>query len=55
MTNEKALETLKHYQNWRRGLGSDMPMLSPINVGLALDVAIKVMKLQAKKPKAEAK
>jgi hypothetical protein len=54
MTNVKALETLIHHQKWRRGLGGgDMPMLDPKEVGVALDVAIRAMKLQAKKTKAK--
>jgi hypothetical protein len=56
MTEEKALEILTHHQKWRRGRGGDdLPMLDPKEVGLALDVAIKAMKFQAKKPKGASK
>lgn len=42
LTEAQALTILHHYQKWRRGAKSDMP--HPYHVGIALDVAIKVLR-----------
>jgi hypothetical protein len=45
MTLNKAIETLQHYNRWRRG--EEVPMPNPTKIGEAIDVVLE--KLTTKK------
>jgi hypothetical protein len=38
MTLNKAIETLQHYNRWRRG--AEIPMPNPTKIGEAIDVVL---------------
>lgn len=46
MTLNKAIETLQHYNRWRRG--AEVPIPNPTKIGEAIDVILE--KLTTKKP-----
>ena len=50
MTNEQAIKILKKHNKWRRLGGVDQ--LSPVDIGIAIDTAIRFMQSALKKEKA---
>ena len=42
MTNDEAIEILQEYIFWRKG--AETPMIDPVKIGMALDIALLAMK-----------
>lgn len=49
MTKLEALQTLQHYQNWRRDNNNNYAMPAPKQIGKAIDVAIQTLKNEVSK------
>lgn len=49
MTKTEALQTLQHYQKWRRDNDNNYAMPEPAQIGKALDIAIKTLKQEVSK------
>lgn len=48
---EKTIALLQRYNDWRRGTSESVEMPEPLEIGVAIDEAIKAMKTLAKMQK----